>query len=179
MQNGITFTKGRLTNRFFHAKRPLDAWGWGVLQVDALKKSAKIDFWQNKFLKFSCYSQPSRLYDGISFQYFLCRENQLQEEFTPKICLMLSKLKINRPIKVGSDFVSVLVKKIDFGGWALWRGRWGSGNSAQKTLCMKKIDLWVFPNKSTLPCNISLLVICIFSPIFSQSSILMSVFGQY
>ena len=31
--------KGRLTNRFFHTKRLLDAWGGGggCLQVDALK----------------------------------------------------------------------------------------------------------------------------------------------
>ena len=38
----------------------------------------------------------------------------------------------------GLRFRLVSFKKIDFGGWTLWRGGWGVRKSIQRTLCMEK-----------------------------------------
>ena len=52
----------------------------------------------------------------------------------PKICV--SKLKINRP-QISFNFF----KKIDFGGWTLWRGCGGDQEKRPKDALREKIDL--------------------------------------
>ena len=117
---------GRLTNCVFWTQ---GQGGWRVLQLDALKISKKSIFDKTNFRDLAVFLSLSKP------QWPINKLNQLQEEDAPEseiICV--SKPKINRP-QISFNF---LKKKIDFGGWTLWRGGGGSEKSVQRTLWVKK-----------------------------------------
>ena len=103
-----------------------------------LKNEQIIEFGQNKFFKFSCFSQllkAKMAYKQTETNrkqhvHILKHLKQLQEEYTPKICL--SKLKINRP--------SVRFHLVSFKKLILVGGCFGeSGVRKKHVLCEKSI----------------------------------------